>query len=141
MTLQQSQGKCTNLINICNFIFSVCFQPISAQELSQLKKLRLGFQNIGQTVSNLEPFTGAETIVLSGNYIEYISVDSFIANVNLLYLSLSRNKLVDVKYLVHLNRLEALDLSNNAIESVDMSELPPNLLSLKLNDNPIEQRA
>jgi len=106
-----------------------------------LKKLRLGFQNIGPTVSNLEPMTGAETIVLSGNYIEYISVDSFTTNVNLQYLSLSRNKLVRVKHLVHLNRLEALDLSNNDIESVEMSELPPNLLSLKLNDNPIEQRA
>ena len=144
MTIQKSQGKCiiitSHLTVTSSSVFCLFFSK-SAHELSQLKKLRLGFQNIGPTVSNLEPMTGAETIVLSGNYIEYISVDSFTTNVNLQYLSLSRNKLVRVKHLVHLNRLEALDLSNNDIESVEMSELPPNLLSLKLNDNPIEQRA
>ena len=47
-----------------------------------------------------------------------------------------------MKHLSHLEELQALDLSNNKIEEIgDLNELPPNLMSLKLLGNPIEQRA
>jgi len=104
--------------------------------------MRLGFQNIGPTVSNLEMFTSVETIILAGNAISEISPSSFRTNTSLLFLSLARNKLESIQNLKHLESLQFLDLSNNEIETVaDLNELPPNLLSLKLSGSPIEQRA
>ena len=45
--------------------------------------MRLGFQNIGPYVTNLDMFIGVETIILSGNQITEILPVSFAANVNL----------------------------------------------------------
>ena len=53
--------------------------------------MRLGFQNIGPTVSNLERFVGLETLVLSGNLIVELNASSFAMNNRLQFLSLSRN--------------------------------------------------
>ena len=115
---------------------------ISDADLQALKSLRLGFQNIGPTVANLERFIEVETIILSGNLISELNASSFATNTNLQFLSLSRNRLTEVKYLNHLECLQALDLGHNNIEEIaDLNELPPNLLSLKLVGNPIEQRA
>ena len=115
---------------------------ISDADLQALKSLGLGFQNIGPTVANLERFIEVETIILSGNLISELNASSFATNTNLQFLSLSRNRLTEVKYLNHLEGLQALDLGHNNIEEIaDLNELPPNLLSLKLVGNPIEQRA
>lgn len=57
-------------------------------------------------------------------------------------MTLSRNKLTEIKNLRSLTSLQFLDLSNNKIEEVDnLQELPPNLLALKMIGNPIEQQA
>lgn len=114
----------------------------SQDELIKVETMRLGFQNIGPTVTNLELFTDVETILLPGNLIVAIAADSFRTNLNLQFLSLARNKLESISNLKHLVSLQFLDLSNNQIEAVpDMNELPVNLLSLKFIGNPIEQRA
>lgn len=106
--------------------------------------MRLGFQNIGPEIQNLEMFTNLETLILSGNCIESIPAGALIKNTKLQFLSLSRNKLTEVKHLAHLVNLQFLDISNNQIEEVtrqQLAEFPPNLLALKLIGNPIEQRA
>ena len=104
--------------------------------------MRLGFQDIGPHIKNMEPFTGAETLILSGNYISELTPGCLQLNVNLQFLSLSKNKLTEIKNLNHLVNLEFLDLSDNLIEAVnDISQIPQNILSLKLIGNPIEQRA
>ena len=92
-------------------------------------------------MANLDLFTQLETLILSGNYISEISAASFACNPKLRYLSLSKNKLTMVRHLSHLLELQALDLSGNLLETADLGEYPPNLLSLKLKDNPIEQAA
>ena len=47
-----------------------------------------------------------------------------------------------MRHLSHLTELQHLDLSSNLLEDIeDMNELPPNLLSLKMIGNPMEQRA
>ena len=55
--------------------------------------MRLGFQNIGPGIASLEMFINVEHIVLSGNYIEEISRDSFRTNLRLQFLSLAKNNL------------------------------------------------
>ena len=62
-----------------SFLFSV----LSEEDLADLKIMRLGFQNIGPYVTNLDMFIGVETIILSGNQITEILPVSFAANVNL----------------------------------------------------------
>jgi len=57
---------------------------------------------------------------LSGNYITALNPTSFIANTKLQFLTLSSNKLTTVNHLNHLEDLQALDLSNNAIEEIDL---------------------
>ena len=92
-------------------------------------------------MSNLEKYVSVETLILSGNLISELNARSFALNTQLQYLSLSRNKLTSVMHLIHLKQLLCLDLSHNRIEEVDLGQLPPNLLSLTLTGNPIEQRA
>ena len=116
-------------------------EPTQA-EMAELKIMRMGFQDIGPTVTNLEQFIGVEHIVLSGNCISEILPSSFRTNVNLQFLSLAKNKLTTIEHLGHLEQLQYLDLSSNLIEAVpDLNALPVNLLSLKLIDNPIERQA
>ena len=90
--------------------------------------MRLGFQDIGPTVTNLELFTEVETILLPGNSISEIIPESFRMNTKLQFLSLARNQLQCIQNLKHLDSLQFLDLSNNKIEVVaDLNELPVNL--------------
>ena len=56
---------------------------LSEEELTDLKIMRLGFQNIGPYVTNLDMFVGVETIILSGNQITEILPVSFAANLRL----------------------------------------------------------
>ena len=107
-----------------------------------LKTMRLGFQNIGPHITNLEMFAQVETLVLTGNKIEEITRNAFQTNLKLQFLSLGRNMISEVCNLNHLNELQLLDLSNNLIVEVeDLNQLPNNLLSLKFIGNPIEQEA
>ena len=59
------------------------FSVHSEEDLADLKIMRLGFQNIGPHVTNLDMFIGVETIILSGNQITEILPVSFAANINL----------------------------------------------------------
>lgn len=57
---------------------------------------------------------------------------------HLVLLSLSSNCITKVANLLpHLRNLRLLDLSDNVIEHLDTSELPPSLLTLDLRGNPI----
>ena len=56
---------------------------LSEEELTDLKIMRLGFQNIGPYVTNLDMFVGVETIILSGNQITEILPVSFATNLRL----------------------------------------------------------
>lgn len=78
---------------------------------------------------------------MCGNQITSIGVDAFPKNFNLLFLKLSRNKIAAIQNLKHLTKLEHLDLSHNQIEEVAEGELPPRLISLKLYNNPVHERA
>lgn len=76
------------------------------EELSGLKVMRLGFQNIGPTISNLEPFTKLENLWLAGNCISEIVPESFASQrTTLLFLTLSRNKLTTICDLSQLTAL------------------------------------
>ena len=55
----------------------------SEEELVDLKIMRLGFQNIGPHVTNLDMFASVETLILSGNQISEILPVSFATNLRL----------------------------------------------------------
>ena len=103
--------------------------------------MRLGNQGIGPHIQNLEQFRNVETIQLHNNLITEISGQSFQGNPKLQFIALQKNQITCIQNLVHLESLQFLDLSNNLIEVVDETELPPNLLALKLIGNPVHAKA
>lgn len=57
-------------------------------------------------------------------------------NVNLQFLALHHNNLTKIEGLKHLSSLSFLDLSHNQISDFEISEIPVNLMILKMNGNP-----
>ena len=85
-------------------------------------------------MGELEVFTDLQCLYLQYNKISVI--EGLTANLNLEFLALQGNQISKIENLKHLEQLKFLDLSKNKIESVDIEEIPTNLLVLRLDSNP-----
>lgn len=105
--------------------------------LIALKVIHLEWLNIKQ-IENLDVFTHLETLYLQYNKIERIeNLDMLI---NLEYLALNNNCIKRIENLNHLKKLAFLSLSENQIEDFDESELPDDLVIIKMQGNPCTEK-
>lgn len=105
--------------------------------LIALKVIHLEWLNIKE-IANLDVFTNLETLYLQYNQIERIeNLDMLI---NLEYLALNNNRIKRIENLNHLKKLAFLNLSENQIEDFDESELPDDLVIIKMQGNPCTEK-
>ena len=100
-----------------------------------LKTIRLDFLNVGPDIQNMDIFENLSSLYLHNNKVQRIG-QGLKMNVNLEFLALQKNQIQVVEGLNHLVKLAFLDMSKNKISELDVKQLPPNLMILKLSGNP-----
>ncbi|XP_001372533.1 leucine-rich repeat-containing protein 46 [Monodelphis domestica] len=105
---------------------------VMAQALAALQTVRLDGEGIGY-IGNLEGLQALHSLYLQENEIERI--ENLDCLPSLRYLTLAGNKIQQVENLHGLPQLQLLDLSHNQIATLQLAELPQNLLVLSLSGN------
>ena len=84
--------------------------------------------------------TELKKLILHRNQIKFIVSGTFDSLINLEYLSLQRNNLINIDYLliVNLNNLKLFDIYNNDLTKLPTKWLPNNLEGLYISGNEIE---
>lgn len=105
-----------------------------AEEMLRVNKLHLDRLGI-ESLDNLECYTNVTHAYLQYNQIQEMS-DALTFLPNLTFLALFNNKICKMEHISTLEQLEYLDVANNNIQELIVTELPASIRFFNIDGNP-----